>query len=302
MVNGENFKITAPPEVMMAIRSGELPMFLSNDKGPIELNATKCARFLISRCQPHEDPLQLLRIFGHLPEVTVRKILSDSKLNDLILSTASELGDTYPHLEQWGLSILQAEFQDLLDRGWALASIDNAFGGESHIVGYSSSSEDVTSRLESIRRFLTYIRTHKQRKPAVDLTTGPDLAASVGGKARQESSQGPNQWTGGNSFKHDEISLDDSKSLLCSSKQGKFVNLSPESHIVLTKLASKFKSNHGHGQVETRAILGSMTTLVRRGRGYRVEMTTRAATVTGHLSKQTVGELMIPAEIGRAHV
>ena len=129
MVNGENFKITAPPEVMMAIRSGELPMFLSNDKGSIELNATKGARFLISRCQPHEDPLQLLRIFGHLPEVTVREILSDSKLNDLIWSTASELGDTYPHLEQWGLSILQAEFQDPLERGWALARIDNAFGG-----------------------------------------------------------------------------------------------------------------------------------------------------------------------------
>lgn len=197
MTNGVNIKATAPPEVLAAIRQGERPMFLSNEKGIIELRATKCAKFLTSHCGQDEDPLQLLNIFGHLTESKFREILSDSKLNDPIWKTATELGDTYPQLENLGISILETEFKDHIDRGWAIAAIDSAFGGESHIVGYSSSCEEVVTRLESIQRLLNYIRTRKQKKSYVDLTMGADQEAPSGGKSRQENNQDHFKGSGG---------------------------------------------------------------------------------------------------------
>ena len=96
-------------------------------------------------------------------------------------------------------------------------------------------------------------------------------------------------------FKHDDVSLEDSKSLLRLINGGQFQSSTAEAHAVLAKLLSKFKSTQGHGQLEIRAILGSFTSYIKRNLGYRMEMTTFAAVVTGHLTKDIIAELISAA-------
>ena len=117
-------------------------------------------------------------------------------MDELIYKTVTELSDTFNQLEEWAASMLQTNLSSFIDRGMAMASIDNVLGGDNHIVGFTASHVVLKTKLESIFHLKAWSRNHKPRNLFFDLSTSPNQTGPRYAKAGRIVNQELNQKQG----------------------------------------------------------------------------------------------------------